>query len=83
MQNNTKQWFYYDPNFGLVKFPTEEAMRKGLESALSSGRSNVLMQPYGADRARPEYKYAEFNELELMQSTGSITSLHGLFSTAI
>ncbi len=83
MQNNTKQWFYYDPNFGLVKFPTEEAMRKGLDSALSSGRSNVLMQPYGADRARPEYKYAEFNELELMQSTGSITSLHGLFNTAI
>ena len=83
LQDNTKQWFYYDPNFGLVKFPTEAAMRKGLDSALNSGRSNVLMQPYGADRTRPEYKFAEFNELELMHSTGSITSLHGLFDTAI
>ena len=83
VQNNSRQWFYYDPNFGLVKFPTERAMRTGLENALSSGRSNVLMQPYGADRAKPEYKYAEFNELELMNSTRSVTSLHGLFDTAI
>lgn len=83
LQNNIKHWFYYDPNFGLVKFPTEDAMRKGLDSALSSGRSNVLMQPYGPDRALPQYKYAQFNELELMNSTRSVTSLHGLFDTAI
>lgn len=83
VENNNKLWFYYDPNFGLVKYPTETAMRKGLDSALHSGRSSVLLKPYGADVAKPEYRYAEFNELELMSSTQSLTSLHGLFNKAL
>lgn len=82
--NNTiKTWFYFDPNFGLVKYPTEGAMRKGIETSLYSGRSRALLDSYGVDRTKPEYKYAEFNELELMNSTQSLNSLHGLFNRAI
>ncbi|MFO2464286.1 hypothetical protein OOJ96_10725 [Pseudomonas sp. 15FMM2] len=75
-----KTWFYYDPNLGLAKFPTQASMRDGIERALSSGKTSHLFQP--ADKASG-YGIVQFSELHLMQATGSIQGVSSLFSAPI
>ncbi|MDY7533377.1 hypothetical protein RGV33_17085 [Pseudomonas sp. Bout1] len=83
VENNQKHWFYFDPNFGLAKFPTQQSMEKGLESLLNSGKTSALLEPYGVNRAVPEYRVVEFSELDLMNTTKDVTSVSRLFNTRV
>lgn len=75
-----KIWFYYDPNFGLVKFSKEADMRSGMERALNSGQTSHLFQPL---KKADGYTVSEFNELYLINKIGDPRSVSGLYSAAI
>ncbi|WP_157356541.1 hypothetical protein [Pseudomonas sp. CBZ-4] len=53
VESGKKEWFFYDPNAGLVKFNNSLAMQEGMEKLLNSGKlaatNNTLRSP-GAGR---------------------------------
>jgi hypothetical protein len=84
--NKGKQWFYFDPTFGLAKFPTQQSMQRGLESTLNSGRTGGTLRPVNADRANPEYRVTEFSDTDLFVTSGQINPMdffaHPLYQTS-
>lgn len=52
VESGKKEWFFYDPNAGLVKFANSLAMQEGMEKLLNSGTlaatNNTLKSPTGA-----------------------------------
>ncbi|NCE93339.1 hypothetical protein [Pseudomonas sp. L13] len=78
--NGKKTWFYYDPNLGLAKFPTEAAMRSGMERVLNSGQTSHLFQPL---KRADGYTVSEFNELYLINKIGDPRSVSGLYAAEI
>ncbi|MCR4538297.1 hypothetical protein NUV89_07820 [Pseudomonas sp. 18.1.10] len=52
VESGKKEWFFYDPNAGLVKFNNSMAMQEGMEKLLNSGTlaatNNTLKSPTGA-----------------------------------
>ena len=52
IESGKKEWFFYDPNSGLVKFNNAMSMREGMEKVLNSGAiaatNNTLRSPTGA-----------------------------------
>ncbi|XVJ50197.1 hypothetical protein ACDZ94_24820 (plasmid) [Pseudomonas sp. UBT] len=62
----TREWFYFDPNFGKATFTTEAAMSAALESTLNSGLSSHLMPHFtGTTRGTREYKMSVFEDANL------------------
>jgi hypothetical protein len=55
-----KSWFFYDPNYGLATFPTQESMAKGLEKSLSSGTGQGL-DAFGNFLTGKKYKISTFD----------------------
>lgn len=51
VENGKKEWFFYDPNSGLVKFNNSMVMQEGMEKVLNSGNlaatNNTLRSPAG------------------------------------
>ncbi len=80
VKNGHKTWFYYDPNFGLAKFPTEAAMRSGIERALNSGQTSHYFQPF---KRADGYTVSEFDELYLINKMGDPRSVSGLYRAEI
>ena len=74
-----KEWFYYDPNFGLASFKTEESMRNGLERAMNSGTTSHLFKP---NPGTLTYDVAAFNELYLINTVKSL-NVFSLFAAPI
>ncbi|RFD24753.1 hypothetical protein CER19_24985 [Pseudomonas sp. GL93] len=60
--NNQKEWFFFNPNFGLATFPDEASMRKGLEVSLNSGWSAGTLNPVDVVSGVPEFNVSYFNE---------------------
>lgn len=52
IENGQTEWFFYDPNGGLAKFTTLDAMRKGIRNVLNKGKTaavlNTELSPFGA-----------------------------------
>ncbi|XMB51422.1 hypothetical protein QQ999_08955 [Pseudomonas fluorescens] len=46
MNKGKLEWFFYDPNAGLVKFGTLQSMQEGMEKALNSGRHAKTLNPF-------------------------------------
>lgn len=72
IENNTKSFFFYDPNHGLANFPTQQAMETALESLLNSGRVGRTFKPFGIDRAMPEYDVSVFTDTDLYMNSGLV-----------
>lgn len=54
-------WFYFDPNFGLAKFDSAEAMKNGLERTLNRGTSPFRHRAFGTNPGAPEYQVSYFD----------------------
>ncbi|KTC44196.1 hypothetical protein AO262_25245 [Pseudomonas fluorescens ABAC62] len=80
VKDGQKEWFYYDPNFGLAKFPTEEAMRNGVDRTLNSGSTRHLFRP---DPESSTYSVSVFNELDMMNTDGTPLGAYTLFAKPI
>lgn len=65
MHNNRPVWFYFDPNFGLAKFDSAEAMKNGLERTLNRGTSPFQHRAYGTNPGAPEYKVSYFDASDM------------------
>ncbi len=75
-----KEWYYYDPNFGIARFSTEQAMRTGVERAMNSGATRHMFLP---DPGTSAYKVSTFDEMQLMNAVGSIRGPYSLFEHPI
>lgn len=64
-RNGQPVWFYFDPNFGLAKFDSAEAMEKGLERTLNRGTSPFRHRAYGESRSTPEYQVSDFDTADM------------------
>lgn len=60
--DNEKQWFIFNPNFGLATFPDEASMRAGLEVSLNSGWSAGTLKPVDVASGVPEFHVSHFDE---------------------
>ena len=60
-RDNKPVWFYFDPNFGLAKFDSADAMKKGLERTLNRGTSPFQHRALGEHPASPEYRVSDFD----------------------
>ena len=64
-RNGRPVWFYFDPNFGLAKFDSAEAMEKGLERTLNRGTSPFRHRAYGESQSTPEYQVSYFDTVDM------------------
>ncbi|WP_248749718.1 hypothetical protein [Pseudomonas sp. MWU15-20650] len=60
--SNEKEWFFFNPNFGLATFPDEASMRRGLEVSLNSGWSAGTLNPVDVASGVPEFNVSYFKE---------------------
>ncbi|MGR3963729.1 hypothetical protein FW800_04540 [Pseudomonas sp. 910_23] len=60
--NNEKEWFFFNPNFGLATFADEASMRRGLEVSLNSGWAAGTLKPVDVASGVPEFNVSYFNE---------------------
>lgn len=65
VKNGETEWFFYDPDAGLVKFQTLQSMQEGLDKALSSGLTAVTRRPYGKKHGTLTYNVSEFQARDL------------------
>ncbi|WDU64951.1 hypothetical protein LRS56_11090 [Pseudomonas poae] len=68
IKNNNKEWFFFDPNFGVATFATEDAMRRGLETTLNSGRSASTLSPIAVTNGVPTYHVSTFADGDFLTS---------------
>lgn len=61
LRDNKPVWFYFDPNYGLAKFDSAEAMKNGLERTLNKGTNPHQLRSHGNTPGSPEYKVSEFS----------------------
>ncbi|WP_277759119.1 hypothetical protein [Pseudomonas sp. A34-9] len=71
VRNGKPEWLFYEPNSGLAKFATPEAMRKGMDKALESGALSVTFNTYGGRRAGRDFNVSEFHPADI--DNGSIS----------
>ncbi|WP_311882968.1 MULTISPECIES: hypothetical protein [unclassified Pseudomonas] len=71
VRNGKPEWLFYEPNSGLVKFATPEAMKEGLHKALESGALSVTLNTYGSKRAGRDFNVSEFHPADI--DNGSIS----------
>jgi hypothetical protein len=79
VDNNNKSFFFYDPNFGMAKFPTQASMEQGLDSLLRSGKVGRTRKPFGNDPALPKYDVSEFKDTDFYLHSGRVNPI-GLFN---
>lgn len=80
--NNQKEWFFFNPNFGLATFPNEASMRKGLEVSLNSGKTAGTLDPVAITKGVPEYSLSEFNDVNFIM-TVPYNKPYALFNTTL
>lgn len=68
IKDNKKEWFFFDPNFGLATFPTEDAMRLGLKTTLNSGESASTLKPIAVTDGVPEFHVSTFSDGDFLMS---------------
>ncbi|NCE90646.1 hypothetical protein DK871_11175 [Pseudomonas sp. L13] len=65
MRDNKPVWFYLDPNFGLAKFDSAEALKDGLERTLNRGTSPFQHRAHGDTPGMPEYSVSTFDASDM------------------
>lgn len=63
VEGGTRKWFYFDPNFGLVNFLTEDAMKKGMKESLANSKTPLIPGALGTP-TNPEYTVSTFKASE-------------------
>ncbi|TSD77068.1 hypothetical protein FFI16_011790 [Pseudomonas sp. KBS0710] len=81
-KNNQKEWFFFNPNFGLATFPNEASMRKGLEVSLNSGKTAGTLDPVAITKGVPEYNISEFSAGDFVM-TVPYNNPYALFNTTL
>lgn len=66
IKNGTKEWFFFDPNGGLVKFDNVAAMQAGLEKALNSGAHAATLNPKRSLTGHPEFQVSRFHPKDMI-----------------
>ncbi|HWH87068.1 MAG TPA: hypothetical protein VNV36_09860 [Pseudomonas sp.] len=65
VKNGNPEWFFYDPNSGLAKFATPEAMKKGLHNTLENGALSATFNSYGRKRGGRDFNVSKFDPADV------------------
>ena len=71
VRNGKPEWIFYEPNSGLAKFATPEAMREGMRRTLDTGALSATFNTYGQKRAGRDFNVSEFDPTDI--GNGSIS----------
>ncbi|WP_338486788.1 hypothetical protein VRC18_12290 [Pseudomonas trivialis] len=80
--NGQKEWFFFDPNFGLATFASEAAMQRGIEVCLNSGRTAGTLSPVAIISGRPQFNVSLFNDSDFLM-TVPYNNPYALFNAAL
>ncbi len=80
--NGQKEWFFFDPNFGLATFTSEATMQRGIEVCLNSGRTAGTLSPVAITSGRPQFNVSLFNESDFLM-TVPYNNPYALFNAAL
>ena len=73
-----KNWFYYDPNYGLATFNSETSMKAGLEKTLNSGEVGKGLNHFGNLFTGPKYNVGAFDINAMAQRRFDIARVRDL-----
>ena len=65
VENGKKEWFFYDPNSGLVKFNNATSMREGMEKVLNSGKIAATNSTDKSATGSRVYSVSQFDSSDL------------------
>ncbi|MDT9634379.1 hypothetical protein F6S08_24585 [Pseudomonas sp. JV449] len=61
VKDGQKEWFFFEPNGGLVSFDNVESMREGIEKILSSGGVSATLKPKVSPAGKKEFHVSAFH----------------------
>lgn len=82
IKNNQKEWFFFDPNFGLATFADQASMERGLKTTLNSGKTAGTLDPVAITNGVPEYNISTFSDGDFLMSV-PYNNPFGLFNTEL
>ncbi|MGF6094020.1 hypothetical protein [Pseudomonas sp. 18175] len=65
-KDNKKEWFFFEPNGGLVKFDNLESMQKGMAKVLDSGAVSATLKPHVTSLGTREFLVSPFHPDDLV-----------------
>jgi hypothetical protein len=74
---NKKTWFFYEPSYGLAKFESEAAMKRGMNKLLNSGTIGRSHNQYGLP-SKPIYGMSVFDTNNLIKNNLAIADVRKL-----
>ncbi|SDS88054.1 hypothetical protein [Pseudomonas trivialis] len=80
--NKQKEWFFFDPNFGLATFASEAAMQHGIEACLNSGKTAGTLSPVAIIGGKPQFNVSLFNDSDFLM-TVPYNNPYALFNAAL
>ena len=83
VEGGKTDWFFYEPNSGMVTFKTLQSMQEGMEKALNSGNIAAMLHPYGSKRGAREYYVSAFAATDFDIPGINKAALQNLFDTAL
>jgi hypothetical protein len=61
-----KEWFFFEPNGGLVKFDNPQSMQAGLEKVLNSGSVGQTLNPRITQQGQREFHVSPFHPNDIV-----------------
>ncbi len=83
VKNGKREWFFYEPNSGLAKFSTLEAMKEGLHKTLENGALSVTFNFYGTKRGGHDFNVSEFDPTDVDGGSFSRSRVENLSSVEL
>lgn len=74
---NKKTWFFYEPNYGLAKFESENSMKAGMKKLLKAGPIGSSHIHYGT-ASKPIYGMSVFDVNDLTKKNLSVDGIKNL-----
>lgn len=61
VKDGRKEWFFFEPNGGLVKFDNAKSMQAGIEKTLNSGAMGATLQPWMSTQGIRQFHVSYFH----------------------
>ena len=61
VKDGQKEWFFFEPNSGMVRFDNVESMREGVEKILNSGSISSTLKPKVSPAGKKEFHVSPFH----------------------
>ena len=66
VKDGQKEWFFFEPNSGMVRFDNVESMREGVEKILNSGSISSTLKPKVSPAGKKEFHVSAFQPNDIV-----------------